>query len=144
MYSNTGGAVNYLCLPNQPPWLSRTGGAASLYGGEYGNSDFGTQNGDDVTCAVCRIKSNSVLMIPARTSCYSGWTRQYNGYLGAGESVQKAGSEYICVDINAEAVPRGRANDNSKLIYRVQAYCGSLPCPPYEYGKSATCVVCSK
>ena len=144
MYSNTGGAANYLCLPNQPQWLSRTGGRASLYGGEYDNSDFGQKNGDDIPCVVCRTKANSVLMIPARTSCYSGWTRQYYGYLGAGASDHNAGSEYICVDINAEAIQRGRANDNGKLIYRVQTYCGSLPCPPYESGKSATCVVCSK
>ena len=29
----------------------------------------------------------------------------------------------------AEANPRGRSNDDGKLIYMVQTVCGSLPCP---------------
>ena len=138
-------AVNYLCLPKQPQWLSQTSAYGHwLYGGEYGGTDFGHQNGDDVPCAVCRTTANSVIMIPARTSCYSGWTRQYYGYLGAGHNIHKAGSEYICVDRNAEAITRGRSDDNGKILRSVRTSCGSLPCPPYENDKSVTCVVCSK
>ena len=76
-YVYEGAAVNYLCLPNKPESLSRTGGSAYLYGGEYGNTEFGLQDGDDVPCAVCRTTANSVVMIPVLVNCYSGWTRQY-------------------------------------------------------------------
>ena len=65
------------------------------------------------------------------------------GYLGAGHRNQKAGSEYICVDRNAEAFTRGRADNDGKLLYIVKSICGSLPCPPYDDNKSVTCVVCS-
>ena len=137
--------MNYLCLPKQPEWLPRTTtGYAYLYGGEYDNAEFGLHDGDDVPCAVCRATANSVVRIPARVNCYSGWTRQYYGYLGAGYRYHKAGSEYICVDENAEAITRGRTNNEGKLLYMVHTVCGSLSCPPYESGKAATCVVCSK
>ena len=144
-YDADGVAVNYLCLPKQPQWLSQISGyGQNLYGGEYGGTDFGQQNGDDAPCVVCRTTANSVVMIPARTSCYSGWTRQYYGYLGAGDYSHKAASEYICVDRNAEAITRGRTDNNGKILRSVRTNCGSLPCPPYESGKSVTCVVCSK
>ena len=141
-YSHTGAAVNYLCLPQQPEWLSRVPtGHADLYGGEYDGSDFGTKTGDAIPCAVCRTTDNSVMMIPARVNCYGGWTKQYRGYLGAGYNHHAAASEYVCVD---EAVPGRSYNYDGKLIFIVQTACGSLPCPPYVGGKSVTCVVCSK
>ena len=137
--------MNYLCLPQQPEWLSRTpNGYAVLYGGEYDSTDFGTTDGDDIPCAVCRTTDNSVMMIPARVSCNGGWTKQYRGYLGAGFEGHNAASEYVCVDENAEAVPGRSRDDNGKMIYIVRASCGALPCPPYVNGKSVTCVVCSK
>ena len=129
-YDLTGAAVNYLCLPKQPEWLSqRPKGTAHLYGAEYDSTEFGQQDGDDVPCAVCRTTANSVVMIPARVNCFSGWTRQYYGYLGAGYYGSKAASEYICVDRNAEAIVRGRPEKNGKLLRMVTAYCGSLPVP---------------
>ena len=145
-YSHSGAAVNYLCLPQQPEWLSRapTGGYAFLYGGEYDNSAFGPTNGDDIPCAVCRTTDNSVMMIPARVTCHIGWTKQYRGFLGAGYYRADAASEYVCVDENAEALPGRSRNYNGRLIYSVQSVCGSLPCPPYVNSTSVTCVVCSK
>ena len=137
--------MNFLCLPKQPEWLPRIpDGTAFLYGGEYDSTAFGFQNGDDMLCSVCHTTDNSVVMIPAHVSCNNGWTKQYRGYLGAGHHVSKAGSEYICVEENPEAFPRGRANENGKLVHIVQTTCGSLPCPPYENGRSVACVVCSK
>ena len=139
-----GAAVNYLCLPKQPEWLTRSAnGNAYLFGGEYDSTEFGLQDGDDIPCAVCRTTANSVVMIPARVNCYSGWTRQYYGYLGTGNKSHKAGSEYICVDRNPEAITRGRTDNGGKLLYMVYTVCGSLPCPPYASSKAATCIVCS-
>lgn len=60
---------------------------SQVYGGEYEFSDFhsdgGSQyfgqnlNDEDAPCAVCRTPRSSVLMIPARLDCYSGWTKEY-------------------------------------------------------------------
>ena len=92
-YRHSGAAVNYLCLPKQPEWLSRKpGSGAYLYGGEYNNADFGLQDGDDIPCAMCRATDNSVMMIPAHVSCNSGWTRLYGGYLGAGHHGSTTGT----------------------------------------------------
>ena len=137
-YNHKGAAVNYLCLPQQPEWLSRapTGGVAYLHGGEYESAAFGTTSGDDIPCAVCRTTDNSVMMIPARVSCNDGWTKQYRGYLGAGYYSHDAASEYVCVDENPEAVPGRGTSNYGKLIYIVQTACGSLPCPPYSTDQS--------
>ena len=144
-WDHKGAAANYLCLPQQPEWLSRAPTYhAYLYGGEYDTSAFGTTDGDDIPCAVCRTTYNSVMMIPARVNCHGGWTKQYHGYLGAGYYGHNAASEYVCVDENAEAVQGRSVNRGGKLIYMVQTVCGALPCPPYVSGKSVTCVVCSK
>ena len=91
-YTDTGSAVNYVCLPKDPTWSHYKDGLDSggpqIYGSEYqigGGKDREFFNKDlynqDVPCAVCRTKRSSVLMIPARNQCYDGWTMEYKGYL---------------------------------------------------------------
>ena len=58
-YTRTGGAVNYICLPNNPdydPNLIRAGvqGYSKLYGVEYEvPASNSTQQDDNAPCAVC-------------------------------------------------------------------------------------------
>lgn len=147
LYTHKGAASNYLCLPENPQWGTRSlkNFQAFVYGAEYENNFFG-ENAlqQDVPCSVCKTKTgtNSV-MIPARTSCYDGWTIQYKGYLGAGYHDHSASTEYICVDENVQFVPGGYENKNGVLIYPVVAKCGSLRCHPYIENKPIACVVCS-
>ena len=73
-FNNKGGGSNYLCLPNDPD----NGKPYSLdndvlYGVEYEvsgsskTSGLGDIHNKDVTCAVCKRKrSSSVLMIPGK------------------------------------------------------------------------------
>ncbi|XP_069101037.1 uncharacterized protein [Argopecten irradians] len=154
-FYHTGAAADYVCMPDNPIWgphkdVLITGESVGyMYGAEYEepNTLFGMPNdAEDVPCAVCLITQYAVsLMIPGRTECYPGWTEVYHGDLAAGYHGHPAASQYVCVDGNPQAIPRGGNHDeNGKLFYGVKSKCGSLPCPPYEDGKFLSCVVCMK
>ncbi|CAI9737147.1 Hypothetical predicted protein [Octopus vulgaris] len=96
-YSHTGGGSNLLCLPNDPIWANYTTEvekSAFIYGSEYEISLYPTNNklfsfanaeslhDHNVPCAVCLTRQPAVvMMLPARTQCYAGWTAEYSGYL---------------------------------------------------------------
>ncbi|XP_035685760.1 short-chain collagen C4-like [Branchiostoma floridae] len=152
-YSHSGGGANYVCLPKDPEWGVFTDGSqgtgAYMQGAEYqlgSNSPFqGASLYDhDVPCAVCHVASRGAkLMIPARLSCPTGWTREYKGYLMT-EYLNYHRSEFVCMDGEPETRPGGHVNENGALFYPVEASCGSLPCPNYVQGRELTCVVCTK
>ena len=86
-YNQRGGGANYLCMPKVPeysPTLRYRGGTqghAHVCGSEYERSLQGVHN-HNVSCAVCRVSTRStVLMIPAKATCPSSWTREYYGYI---------------------------------------------------------------
>ncbi|XP_052761878.1 uncharacterized protein LOC128204504 [Mya arenaria] len=100
---------------------------------------------EDVPCAVCRVVGRSVVMIPARNVCYSGWHTEYSGYLMSSYYGHEGNKELVCMDGNPEkAEGSDSSNLNGALFYFAQAICGSLKCPPYSENKALTCVVCSK
>eukprot|EP00058_Branchiostoma_floridae_P013328 XP_002598816.1 hypothetical protein BRAFLDRAFT_74507 [Branchiostoma floridae] len=152
-YAHSGGGANYVCLPKEPEWGVFTDGnqgTAYMAGAEYelidGNNPFqGTSLHDhDVPCAVCHVASRgSKLMIPARLSCPSGWTREYKGYLMT-EHRTRFRTEFVCMDGEPETRPGGELDQNGALLYPVEASCGALPCPSYVQGRELTCVVCTK
>ncbi|XP_029647856.1 short-chain collagen C4-like [Octopus sinensis] len=157
-FNETGGGSNLLCLPNDPIWANYTRGDANgghIYGSEYQlysneKKIFSYANSEsiqdhNVPCAVCLTRQPAVvMMLPARTKCYAGWTAEYSGYLMTEGHAEKGRHEYVCVDYAPEADPAGYRNENGALLYFVKGICGSLPCPPYVYGRILTCVVCSK
>ncbi|XP_060070096.1 short-chain collagen C4-like [Ylistrum balloti] len=154
-YAHSGAAADQLCLPPDPEWLNTTvvpdDYTGRLYGAEYdSNNDhafFGSKSHDEeIPCAVCRSTSFvSSVMIPARTSCYSGWTKAYSGSLASGYYGYAAATEYVCVDEHAQPLAGGAdRDDNGVLFLGVKAFCGSLRCPPYEQDKYISCVVCLK
>ena len=85
-FNENGGGSNYLCMPETPQYtLSHKPGSQShseIHGTEYeGPVRVGAQD-HNVPCAVCSASTRvGMLMIPARTSCPTGWTREYYGYL---------------------------------------------------------------
>ncbi|XP_078699700.1 uncharacterized protein LOC144926627 isoform X2 [Branchiostoma floridae x Branchiostoma belcheri] len=155
-YTQSGGGTNYQCLPTDPQWGRYQDGVqgwkAYMYGAEYQlgtNFPFGSTSlhDNDVPCAVCYVPTRgSKLMIPARNTCYSGWTREYHGYLMAEGHNHPGSKEYVCVDEQPEAVPGGQENHDGALFYPVEARCGSLQCSHGHYveGRELTCVVCTK
>ncbi len=151
-YNHNGGGANYLCLPHNPQYLGyhRGGyGASYLYGAEYetyreGPLNFRSMDEHNVPCAMCYTpRRGTVIMLPARYSCPSGWTQEYYGYLMSDHRNHQRTS-FECMDINAESVPGSARDDNGALFYFSQAACTGLPCPPYDTQKEITCAVCTR
>eukprot|EP00058_Branchiostoma_floridae_P004808 XP_002590296.1 hypothetical protein BRAFLDRAFT_76549 [Branchiostoma floridae] len=153
-YTHSGGGTNYQCLPTDPQWGSYQDGVqgwkAFMYGAEYDlNTDApfsSSLDNHEVPCAVCYVPTRgSKLMIPARNTCPTGWTQEYDGYLMAGHYSHAGAKEYVCVDEQPEVVLGDQVIHNGALFYPVEARCGSLPCPNnYVEGRELTCVVCTK
>ena len=148
-WSNTGGGSNYLCLPDTPQYtLSYTPGSQSyseIHGTEYEQPVAGTHN-HNAPCAVCFASTRvAVLMIPARTSCPTGWTREYYGYL---MSTHQGGghhrTSFECVDKDKDSVPGSHADTHGAVFYHVEANCNGIACPPYNNYKELNCAVCTK
>ena len=149
LFSHSGGGANYLCLPKTPEYLISglplNTYYSYLYGTEYENPLFTTDD-HNVPCAVCYTsKRSSKLMIPAKLSCPTSWTEEYEGYLMTAKYNNARNAVYECVDKNAETVPGSSANINGAGFFHVVATCGTgLPCTPYVTTKTITCVVCTK
>ena len=146
-WGSTGGAVDPLCLPPNPQYLSYQAGYQNwvrLYGVQYETSGTPLNHSHDhnVPCALCQVygRTNKI-MIPSHYECPSGWRREYYGYLMAGERIHKSGTQFTCVDAGLEQIPGSGADTGGYHIYTVEAHCGNFfPCSD----KELTCVVCTK
>ena len=125
------------------PYRSGVQGHSYMHGAEYEDPITGTDDHNAV-CAVCLASTREiVLMIPAKTSCPSGWTEEYEGYLMA-ENRNHRRSTFECVDKQFVPVPGSQGSVDAALLYNVEAQCSGLQCPPYDPEKELTCVVCTK
>ena len=151
-YASPGGA-NHLCMPKNPeysPALRYRNNLGSerafIQGTEYQSPLQGLDN-HNAPCAVCHVSTRStILMIPAKASCPSTWTREYYGYLMTekGEGRHRR-SMFECVDADQEVLPGTQVNIDAALLYHVEATCNTgLPCLPYVSNKQLNCVVCTK
>ena len=150
-YTDKGSPNKYVCLPNDPQWGSKDLAASDvghMYGTEYETnyvSQYTNLHDKEAPCAICKTLKGNALMIPARTTCYSGWTTQYTGYLMSAFVNHDGSRDPICVDETMEESSNSDGgNQNGALLYFVIGKCGALKCPPYVDGKVLTCVVCSK
>ena len=152
-HAHSGSGSNYLCLPENPEYDDYQAGVhadrAFVYSAEYQIFDFPPYAGKldhDVPCAVCRTTNRgSLLMIPAKVACPTGWTMEYHGYLMT-ENVNHQSTEFVCVDRNPDILPGSAVSQDGALFYPVEGRCdaGNLPCGPYIDGAELTCVVCSR
>ena len=151
---NEAGSSNYLCLHDQPQFLSVTpgpqgGGRGYLYGTEYearaSPPAFTNQRGHDAPCSVCYTFERSIIItIPGRTSCPTSWTREYYGYLMADRSEgHTSGRAPVCVDVNAQSIHGSATRNIRSQLYFLETRCSGL-CPPYSEGSEVACVVCTK
>ena len=149
-----GGGADKLCLPNDPDYLNGTSNISSslsdlprIYGTEYeffGPSPLDNLLDHNVPCARCYVPTRTAtIMIPAKTQCPSGWTREYYGYLTS-ERENHHRSSYDCVDVNSEGILGSVDDENGALFYYVVSTCIGLDCPPYENDRAVSCVVCTK
>lgn len=145
---DAGAASEKVCLPLDPNFNKTSGSDyGRMHGAEFQTNFFNSNSGgQDVPCVVCRVKqASSVIMIPGKNRCYTGWNMEYYGYLSSGFYANAAASSYVCVDIQPEYVTGGSSYKNDGIyIYEVLSKCGSLHCPPYRDNYPMTCVVCSR
>ena len=114
-----------------------------VWGAEYEQPVGGTHD-HDVPCAVCLgTTRETVLMIPAKTSCPTSWTKEYDGYLMSNWKDWHR-TMFVCVDREQELLPGTGANTNGALFYPTEVDCTNLPCPPYNNEQELNCVVCTK
>ena len=145
-YNHIGGGANHLCMPPDPQYTLGhrilVQNHSVLYGSEYQDPIAGT-NQYNVPCAVCLATiRETVLMIPAKTTCPPSWTKEYHGYLMSEHRIHRR-SMYECVDSSQESIPGSGADTNGALFYHVEASCNGFRCPPYNAQKELTCVVCT-
>jgi len=153
-YSNIGGGANYLCLSPNPAYGKYKKGyqsTAHMYGTKYkvtqynGNPFKKKLHNHDALCVVCLVKTRgSMLMMPGRNDCPSGWTEEYHGYLMAAFYNHRNQKDFICVDEDAEYVLDSGGKRDGAFLFPVEGRCGSLPCPSYVAGRELTCAVCTK
>ena len=151
---NMEGPVTHIaCLPETPQYLSQDTSAtyiSTIYGMEF--ETFGTSPPlkdlvqTNMPCAVCYIATRStILTIPARYTCPTGFTREYYGYMMTElNRASRHRKDTICVDKDTVVIPGSAANTNPSVVYLMQASCNGLRCPPYVPKKALTCAVCSK
>lgn len=145
-YQHSGGGANYLCLPDDPQYLSafQSNNIALVYGAEY-DDWVGGLHDHNVPCAVCHASTrSSYLLYPARPTCPASWTREYFGYLTAERQIHANNKAFECMDNDPERVPGGTGNQDGALFRHTKAKCLGLQCPPYTERKVLTCAVCTK
>ena len=148
-YNHAGGAVNYICLPDDPdydPSLIRAGvqGYSKLYGVEYENpAPNNAQQDENAPCVVCLAGGRtSLLMVPAKLHCPEKWTLEYNGFLMSNKNGFQR-TMFECVDKGLEGLSGSASNDGGGLFYNVEATCNGIDCPPDDVERELMCAVCT-
>ena len=151
-YNVQGGSADKICLPDDPDYnipgsidLSSSPYKSVAHGTEY-ETHYPARHLDDhnVPCAVCYVPSRATtIMVPAKSTCLSTWTREYYGYLATEYDIYHW-SSYSCIDSNPEVVPGTGSNTNPSLFYPTVTDCNGLSCPPYVNNHVPSCVACTK
>ena len=115
----SGGGANYLCMPEDPDYtlqfIAGVQGHAHVYGVEY-ESPMNEMHDYDAPCAVCHVTArDTVLMIPAKVSCPSSWTREHYDYLMTDASIHHR-TMFVCVDGDQEIIPGSEVDTNGSLF----------------------------
>ena len=153
-WNNKGGGANFFCMPKDPEYKLRyqpgVRGHLFINGVSYYYPLRGGRNGRQVACAVCYVKGKTTtLMIPAKASCPSSWTRQYYGYIMTEQKGSNSNNRYMyeCIDQNMEVVHKPHNNHHGVGIFHAEVLCGhGLPCGHNKYNnyKELNCVMCAK
>lgn len=143
-HTANGAGDNFLCLPDSPSWNHYTDSKDNsilITGVEYSFNPhlssseqidfFGSFLGtSEAPCAVCNMPRGTNIMIPGRKECFSGWTREYSGYLVSGYPGYADSSEYVCLDSSPEVIAHSGNPDLENNLYFVESHCGgTLACP---------------
>ncbi len=142
-----GGGTTRLCMPNNPdytlPFISGVHNYSPLYNVEYQSTI--RNHAHDIPCAVCMVATKDlVLMVPGKSSCPAGFTREYYGYLMSERvHANHKRSTFECVDKDLESVHGSSQGQAHGWFGHVEAVCNALPCPPYNNYKEINCAMCT-
>lgn len=148
-YQHSGGGIGFLCLHPTPQWLHSTttdSSSAQLYQVEYETSPWSwmaSLQNYEMACAVCgtSTSSNQTVTISGRTSCPSGFTMNYNGYL-AGSYYTHYRAETFCLDASPVRVGTS-SNENGALVYLSETWSGThVFSSNYKAFYEVACVSC--
>ena len=152
-YDLGGGTDQTLCLPNNPQYWDTdrlTSLQGTLWGVRYevytssASVPLTSHSGQQVPCAVCYVERGTILTIPARYQCPSGWTREYSGYLMSEYTrSNRPRKDTICVERAGENAKAYKPHPSVNYLMNVNCDTG-LTCPPFTAGKPLTCCVCTK
>ncbi|XP_065179460.1 short-chain collagen C4-like [Sycon ciliatum] len=151
-YKAKGGAAQYLCLPLVPEYsqfIRKRQGNSNIQTAELETKSkqipaFERQNQHTPVCAVCQaFRRPAYFMFPARVTCPTGWTKEYDGYLMSAAERQER-TEFICVDSEPEVLEGTSKNDNGALLYFIETNTRTSMPDTYMGEKELTCSVCTK
>ena len=151
--SRSGGASDYVCLPCYPQYSTystSTSNFAKLVPAEYEHPVTEPyRHNHNARCAVCQTTRTDVMMIPACTSCYYGWTLEYQGYLMTESDTNVHSTKFICVDRDYSILSGSAGNTNPATdLFHLEVDCSSglIPCSSNQYNryKEVTCAVCTR
>ena len=153
VHNETGGASNYLCLPNSPQYRPAQPRALDPGSGLVGGVELSSPERTPppyLSCAVCYIPRPTVLMIPAMTNCSlvnGTWTTEYSGYLMSQTSSQTR-TEFVCVSEMPDRINGDEMAAAGGQLYFVEAQCeNGLNCGTgndYQERRELSCAVCSR
>ncbi len=149
VHNDTGGASNYLCMPNEasygiPVLDALESGSGTVAAVEFNSSTL------TIPCSVCFIPRSTILMIPARSTCPQRWTTEYTGYLMSQTTSQER-TEFVCVQAQTSTVViTDDETGAGGQAHFVEVDCGyGFNCDvdsdsSYESNRELSCVVCSR
>eukprot|EP00045_Choanoeca_perplexa_P018407 m.290873 g.290873 ORF g.290873 m.290873 type:complete len:3950 (+) comp17810_c0_seq1:79-11928(+) len=146
-----GGGADWICLPSSPQYRdadTADSSVARVTRVEYKTAQqnvggkWNTLDNWDAACAVCQAPANREygLMIPGRTSCNSGDSLIYKGYIMAPE-YRRQKLTFICVDEAATASGTAGAQ-SSAWLYMTETHTGNNALPGYTRYREVQCAMC--
>lgn len=115
-------------MPEDPEYTlaSKSGreGRAYVHGVEYeGLTIEAGRSSHNIPCVVCSVSArNSVITITEKSSCPSGWTGEYEGFLMSGNG-ESSGAMYSCVDMSMAFIPGSQSDEPGGQFWHVEAGC---------------------
>ena len=152
-YNNPGGMSNYVCLPNEPDYVTKEplndNIISVIMSTEYktDNQVFSRNTHHyDAPCVLCiAVGMTSVLTIPGKARCPGSLKTEYIGYMMAAQKSEQHQQEAICIDENTEVMLGSDDDAKGAALYFVVADCNHsfIPCEPYLHLVPIVCSVCS-
>ena len=168
--SNNGGSATYICLPADKPYatggmVSKDSAGASIQPVElrsaydltgYNNGRFGIGRGangdilewDDMSCAVCKTKAPSQLLVSGRSSCPAGYKTDYKGWLASTRHNLNKVQTFVCLYETPQGqVGQNRHNNNKGQLFLTELMRENLPTTGiftgYKYNFELSCAQCA-